>query len=670
MRRWILLGAALASPALGQTPPGASTPTSSTAASPAAGATPAVALPAPIAADDPLAPLPPLPANDPLLVTPLPPLASFDATPPASVAIGASSAEATARYAVRIDGFDAVDLLDPFRTVSELWRGRGKPATAGQLAARLRGDIGTAKTLLESEGYYAGSADGAIAASADGRSEVTLTADPGTRYTWAKVNLDVIPDGREDLRAIFKLQPGNPIRAAEVEAAESEYTLRLANIGFPFAELGARDVELDDATRTGDYLLTGSVGPVARIDSIELSGYQPFDVRHARLIARFRPGDRYSALLVEDFRRALVATQLFAGVTVRPVDIGRRNADGSAVTTIQVTGNRGPLKLLAGQIGYATTEGARAEVQWRHRNLFPAEGALTVRGVVGSREQLIGAEVRKANFGQRDRTLLAIAEVANENRPAYQARTLTLSGRLSRDSTPIWQKRWTYSVGAELLGIDTRDRAVATGVVTDRRQFLVAALPLQLGYDRTEDLLNPTSGFRALARVSPEASLQGGQFRGYARLLAEVSAYKGFGADDKYVLAGRLRLGSIPGIARVDLAPNRRYYAGGGGSVRGYDYQGVGPRDPNNLPLGGRSLNEGSVELRYRFGDFGVVGFLDAGQVYEGVTPRFTGLRYGAGVGGRYYTSFGPFRIDLARGLNRQRGDPKFALYISIGQAF
>ncbi|MBA2771476.1 MAG: BamA/TamA family outer membrane protein, partial [Sphingomonas sp.] len=112
------------------------------------------------------------------------------------------------------------------------------------------------------------------------------------------------------------------------------------------------------------------------------------------------------------------------------------------------------------------------------------------------------------------------------------------------------------------------------------------------------------------------------------------------------------------------------FYAGGGGSVRGFGYQQLGPRDPEGRPLGGLSLVEGAAEVRYRFGNYGIVGFVDAGQVYENSIPDFSGVRMGIGLGARYYTNFGPLRIDVATPLGRKEGESRFNLYISIGQAF
>jgi len=174
-----------------------------------------------------------------------------------------------------------------------------------------------------------------------------------------------------------------------------------------------------------------------------------------------------------------------------------------------------------------------------------------------------------------------------------------------------------------------------------------------------------------------------GEVRPYARTMIEATAY--YPVTESLVIAGRARAGSIVGISRDDLAPSRRYYGGGGGSVRGYGFQRLGPLEPVSSlkpnedgeidyadlrPVGGRSINEFSLEARYRFGNFGIVPFIDAGNAYESTFPNASDLRFGAGIGGRFYTNFGPMRVDVATPLNPRPGDPKVALYVSIGQAF
>ncbi|MCU0894555.1 MAG: BamA/TamA family outer membrane protein, partial [Rhodospirillales bacterium] len=140
-----------------------------------------------------------------------------------------------------------------------------------------------------------------------------------------------------------------------------------------------------------------------------------------------------------------------------------------------------------------------------------------------------------------------------------------------------------------------------------------------------------------------------------------------------FVLAGRLRAGSIAGQPRDDVPANKRFYAGGGDSIRGYKFQEVGPIDDDNDPLGGRSLFETSLELRTRvWGNLGVVSFVEGGNVFEAEYPDFADpLRWAAGGGLRYFTPIGPVRLDIAFPLNRREDiDDPFQFYIALGEAF
>ncbi|KAK0350090.1 hypothetical protein LTR94_030433, partial [Friedmanniomyces endolithicus] len=137
------------------------------------------------------------------------------------------------------------------------------------------------------------------------------------------------------------------------------------------------------------------------------------------------------------------------------------------------------------------------------------------------------------------------------------------------------------------------------------------------------------------------------------------------------VLAGRVRIGSIIGGTELSVPSDRLFYSGGGGSVRGYEYQGVNPELPDQTPRGGLSLFETSLEVRHDIGQaFQAVGFIDAGAVGFQETPNLSNMRYGAGVGVRYKLPFGPVRADIAVPLDKRDGDAAFQIYISIGQAF
>src|SRR5690606_17152271 len=232
------------------------------------------------------------------------------------------------------------------------------------------------------------------------------------------------------------------------------------------------------------------------------------------------------------------------------------------------------LRTLAGAIGYGTGEGFKLEGSWEHRNLFPPEGMLRVRGIAGTQEQLFGVTFRKNNFGGRDKILTVDAFASTIDYDAYDARTVSLVGTYERVSTLLFQKPFSYSAGLELVATGERQRD-ANGDLGPRQTFFIAAVPLFAQLDTSNDLLDPTNGFRIGGRLSPEVSRTNKVESFYLRGQIDGSYY--LQASANVVVAARARFASIPGAPLDAIAPSRRLYAGGGGSVRGYAYRGIGP---------------------------------------------------------------------------------------------
>jgi translocation and assembly module TamA len=625
----------------------------------------------------PASPFPPVPGpveNTPLgdaaLTEPLPPLSSFDIQPVENAQSAQNNSEEPppVRYTLVVEGMAETGLEGRFRSLSALDDAEGNAVNGAMIQARAREDEALVVRLLRSEGYYDAVATSAIEQLPDqpGRLRVTITVAAGGRYNLGAIAIngaDTEPAGLP--RRFLALETGNPIRAADVVSAEANILLRLPQEGYPFPELGLRDIVLDPETHVGDYALPLNPGPRARFAGFTTEGDLAFDASHVGILARFHRGDLYDRRKVDDLREAMVSTRLFSTVSAEPVLTGETADDGTQYVNILVRQDAGPARSIDASAGYDTGQGLRLEAAWEHRNLFRPEGALRIAAIAGTQEQNLSFRFRRNNWGQRDRALLIQFDTGRRDYPAFQGYTTRLYGLISRDSTPIWQKRWTYAYGAEVLVTNENRNGSARVSLSDA--YYIGGLVGQIGYDRSNSLLDPTSGFRLLARINPEASLRNGADY-YIRNLIEGSVYHPFG--DAFVLAGRARFGSIFGIPRDSIAPSRRLYSGGGGSVRGFGYQELGPRDAQNVPLGGRGLSEFSIEGRYRFGNYGAVAFVDAGQVTERQYPDFSDMRFGVGVGGRVYTSFGPVRLDVATPIGRRSGEALITVYVSIGQAF
>ncbi len=608
-------------------------------------------------------------ATPPDTVGPVVPASGLVAWPDmaAPLAAGASAPEVTGdvRYTVVVTGLDDLHLDGRFRADSALEKGRGTPANLAQVNRRITEDRELIDVLLRSIGYYGGQTTVKIAPGVGGAPvAVTLSVGPGPVYTLSAVEI-VAPPGRatELVTAGLGIKTGEPLIAERVEAGQDGLKAYLAAHGHPFAVIDPPAIVVDHATRTATLTQAVDPGAAGVFGQLRTSGKSIVPPRELTLLARFKPGDPYDAGGLDDLRRALIATGLVGSVSLTPVAAGPA-PNGQEAIDVVVKTETAPLRTIAGTAGYSTSQGIRAEASFQHRNLLPPNGAVTVRAVGAEREQLLGVELRRLNWRQRDLTLTLGANFDTATQDAFNARTLTFSASVARETNLIWQKKWYFSAGTEADISEERDKSAAGN---PQRTYYIAALPVSLTYDGSDSLLDPRRGFRLTGRVSPEVSFNGTTF-GYMKLQVEGSTY--LPLSDRITFAARGHLGSIAGASQRNIAPTRRFYAGGGGSVRGFGFQAVGPKAPDGTPSGGDSIVEASFEARVRFGDFGIVPIFDAGAVDTSLLPRFRDVRYGGGLGFRYYTGFGPVRIDVATPINPSRGDARVQFYVSIGQAF
>ena len=577
------------------------------------------------------------------------------------------------------------EIAGRFAALSTLRRLRSDDDNIAQLARRARSDRDLLLRTLRNYGYYdaevyqtlAGVKDGdsGEAVAEPGKIKVRFDVIPGPRYVFGAIdpsNLQATGDDYATLRAAFDIQPGQPVIGDTIVAEQAALTIALGETGYAFATVGEPDLLVDHARREGD--LTLPVTPAGKYSFGAVNSALPkfLSSGHLASIARFDPGDLYQKSKVDDLRRAILATGLVSSVTVTPREVVKPALGDPGTVDLDVALTTAKLRTIAGLAGYSSGEGFRVEASWEHRNLFPPEGLLRVRGVAGTQEQLAGVTFRRNNVWGRDRVFSVDLFAQTQNRAAFDARTVSFIATFARQSTILYQKRWSYGIGVEAVASQEREGSVG-GVRAPRQTFFIGALPGHVLYDASDDLLDPKKGFRAGIRLSPEYSkISGGGSGTYIKAQFDGSYYQPVG--DKIVLAARARLGTITGADIAQIAPSRRFYAGGGGSVRGYGYQQIGPRNAVGDPSGGRSLSELAFEARVRTGLFGgalaFVPFVDAGAVDTTTTPSFQDLRFGAGIGVRYYTNFGPLRIDVGTPLNPRKGDSRIGVYVALGQAF
>ncbi|MBT2134536.1 BamA/TamA family outer membrane protein [Croceibacterium sp. LX-88] len=570
-------------------------------------------------------------------------------------------------FVERFDALSTIERLDDDNNV-------------GRLAAQAREDEALLNRLLRIYGYYDAVVLRSIgdiepgAEKAESRPTVRFEIAPGTQYSFGAIDLGNLAQAGTDypmLRGAFEIVTGDPLLSDKIVEERFDLDEALGEGGYPFAAIKDPELLVDHARTEGDLTMLVTPGGKYRFGTVTSNVPRLMSGKHLADIARFEPGDIYQRSLELDLRRAILATGLVGSVTMTPVETAAPANGEPGTVDIAVDMTPAKLRTISGRIGYGSGEGFKVEGAWEHRNLFPPEGMLRVRGILGTREQFAGLTFRKNNFGGRDRILTVDAYASTQDYDAYEAETVSLIGTFERISTLLFQKPFSYSAGLELVATREQEKD-ANGDLGPPETFFIAAVPLFAQFDASDDLLDPRKGYRVGVRMSPETSRTNGVESYYLRGQVDATYY--LQTSENLVLAGRVRVASIPGAPLSAIAPSRRLYAGGGGSVRGYDYRGIGPRNSEGDPSGGRSLLELSAEARIQTGLFdgalGVVPFIDAGTVGEDSVPSFDEIKVGVGVGVRYNTGFGPLRIDVATPLNPGPNDGWIGVYVALGQSF
>jgi translocation and assembly module TamA len=309
----------------------------------------------------------------------------------------------------------------------------------------------------------------------------------------------------------------------------------------------------------------------------------------------------------------------------------------------------------------STSEGLGTQFYWENRNFFGEGEKVRADLVVAEIRQGLRLSYTKPNYRKIDQNFNANIDFSHENTEAYNEDSISTYVGLDRR----WREKWIVGAGISLEYSEIEDNGV-------QNEYALAGLPLNARYDSTNDLLDPVTGFRFGAKVTPYLGLNDIS-PDFLRTEWDGSAYYSVLENERLVLAARTKVGMLFGDSTDNIPASKRFYAGGGGSIRGYKYQSVGPLDSQNDPIGGRSLIEVGFEARTKITEsIGIVPFIEGGNVYDSMVPDFSGdFLWGAGLGFRYYTAIGPIRLDFAVPLDKRPNvDDNFQVYISIGQAF
>ncbi|HWP56814.1 MAG TPA: outer membrane protein assembly factor BamA [Candidatus Acidoferrales bacterium] len=496
--------------------------------------------------------------------------------------------------------------------------------------------------------------------------KVDIAEGEPIRVTRLTIRILDAPELRPELNAIVSKLPlaeGQIFVAEAYQQTEARLRGFFYDRGRARVEIGRRaEVILDTREARVSYELTA--GPPAVFGATELTGLKDVTASVIRRELEYKPGEPFTGKALRETEKNLRQLDLFSQIRLAP----QPNPADPTTVPIEIHLEEKPPREIRVGIGYGTEDQLRGQLRWRHNNWLGGARKLEL----GVKASLIARELDfqflQPHFLGLNNRLLVKFGPQQFDEPGYFLNTTRLQPRFERE----FSERLTGFIGyrAEYDRLSEVNDATRRALGPFREKGLLSALGAGLLWNPVDDPLNPTKGWSVSLLAETAGGFLGGAFSLY-KFQAEAKGY--YPLLEKTVLASRIKLGFAEPFGNTREVPLfERFYAGGTNSVRGYGHSRLGPLSASNDPLGGRSLIEGSIELRQQFTQqLGGAVFLDFGQVsLRSFDPAVDDLRFSAGFGVRYTTPVGPLRFDLGFPFRPPRDGRSWQIHFSIGQFF
>ena len=554
---------------------------------------------------------------------------------------------------------------------------------------KLAADLESIRSFYMNQGYLDFKIDSVQVSIAPNKSDVyvTINMTEGEKYTVNDVRLTGDLLGLDsELQALITLEKGEMYNAEKVKNVSSAITDKLATLGYAFATANASPIS-DAQGRTVDIVYTVDPGRRAYVRRVNITGNNRTRDEVIRREVRQYEAAWFNSDLVKLSRDRIDRLGYFESVTAEPKPVpGTRDQ-----VDLEVNVKERPTGSISLGAGYSTSEGIILSAGFAQNNVFGTGNSVSVDVNTSKSQRTIALSVVQPyitpegisrSWDVYDRSVdlkeLEVADVKYDTRgfgvswgiPFTELDRVFLGGRFEMtDVKSNANSPWRYQNYEDKYGDNP----------------MTVALTLGWSRDSRDNSLAPTRG--VYQRLNGEFALPGFDIQ-YYKATYQYQQYIPLSRTWTLAFNGEVGWGDVYG--KTDEFPFfKNFYAGGIGSVRGYNSGSLGPKeydpyDGDSDNLGGDRMLTGSIEILAPLpgGDrtLRVFGFLDAGYVwgYEGVGVRqyrrqsmsLSDLRYSTGIGVAWISPLGPLKFSIAAPLNDKDGDDIQRFQFQIGTGF
>ncbi len=567
-------------------------------------------------------------------------------------------------YKVKYLGVEDAAALKTIKSISQLNTLKKKPPDSlSSLRYRAESDIPEILKVLHSHGYYEASIQIQVKEST-AEALVLVKIHLGPPYLIDSFSISLFQGSKDhcilctDLKTEeLGLRLGTQVQAADVINAELKALQKLSQCGYPLAFISNRSLIADGDTKTLNIHFDIDAGPLSYFGPVSIQGNKSVRPLFFEQRLNWKEGEIYSSKSVEESQKNLMDTGLFSSILITHED--KPNADGNLPLHVEAAESKH--RSVYGGVSYQTYYGPGLTFGWEHRNIGGLGRTISLQGDVTKRSHSGLATYLLPNFLAIGQDYVWEAQAMQLSILPFSERSYHLTNRLEKK----FSKKMRVSFGFE------GERLFVTSSVQNGDYWILEA-PLFLALNFSNNLLNPTAGFNFEYKAIPTFTMSPGSQSFITQKFA-LSHYLPIDANHTLTFAQKISGGFILSGTESSVPVPKRFFGGSEEDLRGYAYYSVSPIGKGGLPEGGRSAIYYTFETRLRVTQtLGLVPFFDMGNVSEEkfLSPKGRWLK-SAGLGLRYFSFIGPFRLDLGFPLNPREGiDKKYRILISVGQTF
>ncbi len=543
--------------------------------------------------------------------------------------------------------------------------------------AKLNADLENIKSYYLSRGYLEFRVDSTQVAISANKQDISITINvtEGNSFVVSRIMLDGYYLGRDsEFKSLISIKPGQPYNNADVVQTTKAFSDYFGNFGFAFARIEPR-TEIDRATNQVQVVLQADPSRRAYVRRINISGNDRTKDDIIRREFRQMESSWYDGDRIRISRDRVDRLGYFTEVTIDTQEVpgSPDQVDINLKVTEKPTGS---LQLGA---GFSSTEKLFLSFGISQDNFFGTGNSLGINVNTSKYNRLLNISTTDPYFTE---------DGVSRSLNAYH-----------KSSKPYLTNSGNYSIGTSGLGvafgvpfaeIDTvfvsaafeqttinTGTNIPTAFASYIREFGTTSqsIPLGIGWarDSRDSLLAPSKG--RLVKLNGEVGV--GDTR-YYRNNAQFQEF--FPIGKKYTFAINAEFGYGEGLSGKNYPVFKNYFAGGLGSVRGFQQGSLGPKDygcstSSWCPVGGSKKVLLNTEFYVPFPGVGndrtlrLYSFIDAGNVFDS-SIELDELRTSFGVGLSWISPVGPLRFAMAKPIRKFDGDRMQSFQFQIGTSF